>query len=64
MEKFLAFLPTISKALVAGIVPILLGWLALIGIDQNMTVKDALGLLLSGVLTGAITWVVPNTKKG
>lgn len=62
MDKFLNYLPEISKSLVDGFVTLLLSWLALVNITGDMTVKEALGALLTALVKAFLTWLVPNYK--
>lgn len=50
------YLATIRKALVPLVVAFVLGLLAFFGVYEDMSVADALTLLV----TGAFVWLVPN----
>lgn len=53
------YLAQIRKALVPIVVTAVLGGLAYVGVVEDMTVGEAVTLLV----TGALVWLVPNRKK-
>ena len=59
MKNLLSTLATSNKALVPVVVAGLLALLGGFGITGDMTVQDALTLLVTGVLV----WLTPNKKK-
>lgn len=63
LDTVLEYLPQMQKALVAGAVTAVLGLLAAIGVDGHMQVQDAVYAVLAGLVNGAATWLVKNSKK-
>ena len=61
-QNLLIYLPTIRKALIAGIVTVVLSFLARRGITAEMTVGDAVRALAEFVVGSALVWLVPNKK--
>ena len=59
MKNLLALIATSNKAIVPVIVAGILALLAGLGITGDMTVQDALTLLVTAVLV----WLVPNKKR-
>lgn len=49
-----------QKAIVGFVVPMVLGSIAFTGVTGDMTVRDALSLLLTAALTGASVWLKRN----
>jgi len=54
---------TIDKALIAFLTPIILSGLSSVGILPDMTVGEAIPLIISSIIVAAMVWLVPN-KKG
>lgn len=52
-----------AKAFVGFAVTILVSALALVGVSGDMTVSDALNVLVGGIATGLSVWVTSNRKK-
>lgn len=49
-----------QKAVVAFVVPLVLGGIAFTGITGDMTVEDALSLLLTSIITAGGVWLKKN----
>lgn len=53
---------TIDKALIAVIVPLVMNFLPFFGISADMTVGDAVPLIVGTVVTAFFVWLVPNKE--
>jgi hypothetical protein len=63
LRQFRDYLPVMRKALVAGFVTAGLALLALVGVDGDMSVNDALAALAAFVVNTFLTWVIPNRSE-
>jgi hypothetical protein len=59
-DLFLTIIEGKQKAVVAGVVTALLVLLAQVGVDGDMTVKDALTALGSWIVTHYLVWATRN----
>jgi len=51
-----------DKAIVALLVPIITGALAMVGIPEDMTVGELVPYILMGIATAVSVYIVPNKK--
>lgn len=61
--NYLPPLATFKKAIAAGFVTVALVWLAKVGITADMTVKDALAIIGSGIVNLLAVYQVSNKGK-
>lgn len=61
--SFLQYLPQIRKALVAGAVTLLVGYLTKHGTSVSVETQDAFKAVFDFALGFAIVWLVPNRTK-
>ncbi len=54
---------TFDKAIVATITPIILQVLLFVGIDGEMTVRQAVPILLTGIITGCLVFLKRNARS-
>lgn len=50
----------IRKAVVALIVPAVLGLLATFGIEGDMTIVEGVTTLVTAIVTAGLVWAIPN----
>ena len=60
MQAVLEYLPTIRKALVGGVVALVIGYLTKHGTNVDVETQDAFKAVLDFVLGFVFVWLIPN----